>query len=697
VLNVSSDGEVRTAINTVYQSRHSERVKAYSQAQGILAIHEMAVIVQRLVKADISGVLFTADPVTSSRERMVGNYAHGLGDKLVSGEVESTSFSLERPKCRYSGPSELRRFSRKLYKLASRLEKDLGSPQDIEWAISKGKAYILQSRPITTMMGSNPVTGEFNDSLTGDFSWSCVNVGEAMPAVMTPFTWSASSRTWDELNILPGYAVVGNIGGRLYQNSTVMVTLLRARRSNIEDMIKELGGVREEYALELEQFLTPLPAITLFSILPGSLRMLRKIRTATKGLNTFIKENPGWCRAQCQRISMIENNEELATLSVNELTPYVIDTFWRTIATAWRHAELTGKLRRQLTEMVDATDADELLSNVSGADELLSSLGPVVGLSKLARGEMSHDDYLEQWGHRGPLEAEMAAPRPLEDPDWLDKQLEDFTRNPVDVENMLGRQRAKFDAAWKRLHERYPRRAKKIKRRLDKAAEANRMREAIRSELTRLIWVSRALALRAGDLTGIGNDIFFLTLDEILQLLQGTDTATAYIPARRRTYERYKALPPYPLLIRGRFDPFQWAADPDRSPHIFDSSGFLQEMKLKAPSENVILGMPGSAGRVEGTVRRLDTPEEWDRLLPGEILVTSQTNIGWTLIFPKVGAVVTDIGAPLSHAAIVARELGIPAVVNCGDATTRLRTGDRVRVDGTKGTIEILETRKTQA
>ena len=78
-------------------------------------------------------------------------------------------------------------------------------------------------------------------------------------------------------------------------------------------------------------------------------------------------------------------------------------------------------------------------------------------------------------------------------------------------------------------------------------------------------------------------------------------------------------------------------------------------------------------------------------LEPGEILVTSQTNIGWTLFFPKAAAVVTDVGAPLSHAAIVARELGIPAVVNCGDATARLRTGDRVRVDGTQGVVEILE------
>jgi len=102
-------------------------------------------------------------------------------------------------------------------------------------------------------------------------------------------------------------------------------------------------------------------------------------------------------------------------------------------------------------------------------------------------------------------------------------------------------------------------------------------------------------------------------------------------------------------------------------------------------------GAAGSAGRVEGIVRCLDSPEQGNQLQPGEILVTSLTNIHWTPLFPRAAAVVTDVGAPLSHAAIVARELGIPAVVGCGDATLRLKTGDRVRVDGGRGLVEILD------
>ena len=108
------------------------------------------------------------------------------------------------------------------------------------------------------------------------------------------------------------------------------------------------------------------------------------------------------------------------------------------------------------------------------------------------------------------------------------------------------------------------------------------------------------------------------------------------------------------------------------------------------PSSGVVAGFAGAAGIVEGPVRRLDCPEEGEQLQPGEVLVTATTNVGWTPLFPRAAAIVTDVGAPLSHAAIVARELGIPAVVGCGNATMRLRTGDRVRVDGGRGTVESL-------
>jgi phosphoenolpyruvate synthase/pyruvate phosphate dikinase len=148
VLGVQTDEGIRQAIHVVRRSRHNARVQAYSQAQGLEETeHEIAVVVQRLVRGDHAGVLFTADPVTGDLMRMTGNLVPGLGEKLVSGQANPQAFTLSRPKGTYSGPAELNRLARALYRNACRLEKELGGPQDIEWAIAGGRLYILQSRP----------------------------------------------------------------------------------------------------------------------------------------------------------------------------------------------------------------------------------------------------------------------------------------------------------------------------------------------------------------------------------------------------------------------------------------------------------------------------------------------------------------------------------------------------------------------
>jgi pyruvate,water dikinase len=196
----------------------------------------------------------------------------------------------------------------------------------------------------------------------------------------------------------------------------------------------------------------------------------------------------------------------------------------------------------------------------------------------------------------------------------------------------------------------------------------------------------RAFALKAAELTGLGEDIFMLYVNEVEALLAGKDTAVRHIAARKSNYEKYKCLPPFPSVIRGRFDPLAWLNDPHRRNDYYDPT-----LPLAAVNHTMLTGIPGAAGRVEGQVRVLSSPEEGDSLQTGEILVAATTNVGWTPLFPRAAAIITDIGAPLSHAAIVARELGIPAVVGCGHATSTLKTGDRVLVDGGQGMVQILD------
>jgi phosphohistidine swiveling domain-containing protein len=695
VLDVRSAERVRDAIHAVRRSRRSERVRAYSQAKGMDTGHDMAVVVQRLVRADMSGVLFTADPVTGSHAHMAGNFVFGFGEELVSGEVEPYTFTLARPKGHYDGPAGLKPFARKLFRLALRLEEDLGCSQDIEWAISGRDLFLLQSRPITTLIGHDPATGEWNDSLTGDYLWSNTNLVEAVPDVMTPSTWSLTrilhfdTATAVMPRTLP---VTGNICGRPYLNMSIAISVFRATGMKLPDAIRRVEELFGRLPEGLE--VTAPPVFTLSEMLrlvPANLRLEIQFRKRIRNMPEFVVEAPGQCKGFRQRILQSHTRDDLASLWCDALQPYVCHAFYMLRgATKW-FDNPAALLRRDLTELVGESDAGALLSNLSSDAELLASLGPVVAVARVAGGQWTREEYLERFGHRGPHEWELSVPQPAEDPDWLDRQLAEFAKSPVDVNALLEQQCSEHEAAWQRFQKRYPGKAKSMGGRICKFAADARTREAVRSEATRVAGVVRTFALRAGELTELGDGIFFLTLDEILDTLTGDETTikavAASIPARRETYTRYSDLPPYPTIINGRFDPFKWVADPDRRSDLFDS----HTSAIRTTASESIAGFAGAAGRVEGLVRRLHSPEESDQFQAGEILVTTTTNVGWTPLFPRAAAIVTDVGAPLSHAAIVARELGIPAVVGCGNATMRLRSGDRVMVDGGHGIVEILE------
>lgn len=291
-----------------------------------------------------------------------------------------------------------------------------------------------------------------------------------------------------------------------------------------------------------------------------------------------------------------------------------------------------------------------------------------------------------------PHEYELSMPIPLEDPDWLEKQIVEYKKADIDVEELLNKQRAHYEAARIRFKERYPNKVKWLDKQMEKAAEAAQLREQGRSEFVRVFRLIRTFALKAGELLGLGDDIFYLYINEVEDLLSGEASrkkqsdAVKYIPERKENYQKYKAMPPFPSIIRGRFNPLEWAKNPNRRLDYYDAAMPPAEL----PDSQTLSGYAGAAGRVEGIVRILANPEEGDKLQPGEILVAATTNVGWTPLFPRAAAIITDVGAPLSHAAIVARELGIPAVVGCGNATFRLKTGDRVMVDGGQGLVQVL-------
>ncbi|ATW25618.1 PEP/pyruvate-binding domain-containing protein [Candidatus Formimonas warabiya] len=687
VLNVRTDKELQEAIYAVFRSRQSERVKAYSSVQGIDQSHQIAIVIQLMVPSEISGVLFTADPITGSFANMIGNYVHGLGEQLVSGEANAYNFKLSRPKGKYDGPDEFKKYAVNLYQYAAKLERELGSPQDIEWTVARGKLYLLQARPITTLTPGNLDTYEINESLERDALWVNTNVGEAIPDVVTPLTWSLVRALDIESGFVPGYYLwSGNIYGRIYSNISQRLSAITALYGSSKLGLRILGEVFGQIPEGLTIPVYPFSRMDVIkAMLPGIKYYLKKNREISKSLSQSIQDTPDWCRRTKEAIKKINTKEELLDLWKHELEPYNAKAWWGLIVSGSK-AVLALTLSKKLTKLVGTEDANTLLSNLRGNSEL-ASLGPVMGISKVLKGEMSREEYFKQNGHRGPHEFELSIPDPSEDANWLERQIKEFEESDTDADELLKKQHTQYEAAWRRFGERFPNKVKWLEKQMAKASEGARIREAARSEFVRVFRVVRTFALKAGELTEIGENVFFLYINEVKDLLSDRNAKVQNIPARKENYEKYKALPPFPTIIRGRFNPFEWVKDPNRRMDYYDSIAPIET----ASDSETLRGFAGAAGKVEGIVRILANPEESEKLKPGEILVATTTNVGWTPLFPRAAAVITDVGAPLSHAAIVARELGIPAVVGCGNATLRLRTGDKVIVDGGQGIVRILE------
>ncbi len=718
-LNIRGEAGVLDAVKRCWASLWTARAIGYRTRHGIAQEDvSLAVVVQELVLADAAGILFTANPLTGVRDQVMINAAWGLGEAIVGGLVtpdtmvvdkasgtiakeeitEKKSMTVRTPEGTDEEPVPVGKRTAavltaeqaaELARLGTRIEQLYGQPMDIEWAMKDGSFFIVQARPITTLRSNNAVTEEWNDSLTGDYLWTNGNLGEAVPDVMTPCTWSLVQMFMSEAmgaNFMLGYQPMGNIGGRFYMNLSLSASqgaAIGMSRKWFTELIEQVFGRIPE---DLE--IPPIPVSRwslLRALVPIAVRLQLRVRANVKRLPAFLAAAPARCDGLRAQIQATSSPRELIELWHADLEPFFRDCCRMLEASTRQEGGALLTVRRALCKLVGEADANELLSGLSEGANHLASLGPLLGLAQLARGEIDRATFAQQYGHRSPHEFEVSLPRPAEDPDWIDREQAGLREAPVDVNTLLARQKEAQSAAWKRFQQRYPRKVEAMRRRIDKAAAVFRGREAARSEVMRVFWVLRTFVLRAGELTRLNDALFFLSIDEILAVLGGDETALACIPARRVLYERYRALPPYPALIRGHFDPFQWAADPQRRNDVFDASG-----GPRVPPSSTVTGFPGAEGVVEGWARVIPTFDEGDQLQVGEILVTSVTNVGWTPLFPRAAAVVTDVGAPLSHAAIVARELGIPAVVGCGNATMCLHTGDWVRVNGKKGIVEVL-------
>jgi pyruvate,water dikinase len=743
LLNVVREDEVLDAIKICWSSLFRPRVLSYLRALGEDVPVSVGVVIQAMVPAEISGVLFTANPLTGDAGEVVINAAYGLGASVVEGRVTPDTYRVDKAtgqlrdqiigdkaqqtllersggvrevavaRALREGPALSEQHLLHLSDLASRVESHFGDARDVEWAIAEQQVYVLQARPIVVPSMRNRRSSRRDRPWDRrKIVWSNANVGEALPGVATPFTWSVLSQ-FSDLGFRRAFGamgctvprdaeLVGDFRGRIYINLTEFSSIMSQVPWIHPSTLVRLGG--GQYASELDEVVAERSSTGFFLRLPQTVsryvrenyRLQARIdefetyfsdeRMRINGIDPRLLEPSGLDRMLGDVEHLLdETGSILLTAYANLLTAVllligVLRAFAREQGSGFYRELLSGLqdvasarpgfVLRQIAQL--ARDEPELAERIRTAE--LSEL-TVAGLPD-GRTRDALFRFLEEYGYRGVREAEIAAPRWSEDPTLMFAALRSHLTNTVgldererDLQNVRRR-------AEERLQKSVPFPLRPaVRKLLEVVRRFTRMREYLRGHVVEVLGMFRRVALEASRRIEArepeaGPDAaFFLTLAEVRRVLYDENERVAIRVQRRRLeHERNQALPEPPTTFVGF---------PPDDPTIASTSKRLR-------------GLAASRGVAEGKVRILRDPSQATAFEPGEVLVVAAADTGWAPLFLAASGVVTELGGPLSHAAIILREYAVPAVVNVTNATRSLRDGDLVRLDGDAGTVEIL-------
>ena len=663
--------DIPEAVKTVQASADNDRVKAYADnSEGV------AVVIQRFVKPEFAGVIFTSDVITGKDEKIVGNYVHGEGEQLVSGSSNAEVFTVNAITGEYEGNSELKPYAKTLLKYSLEIRRLYGMPMDIEWAVSGKKVYILQARPITTLRRLNMDSYDVNGTRSGYKMLTRTNVGEIFMKPVSPITFSVLEKINGMLG-LPDW--LDNIYGQAYMNISVMCSIQMAFGKTREQAFENIKSLAGNIPEGVEVPVSPFDK----KAFRGAMKVLffpkEKCHLTKKQKREMVRDLPESSREIIAHIRTLGSNAELINYWDNNMLPQVKNAFASILGVAGMQMVPLFGTHNKIAKIAGEEMADRLCGGCLGVVE---SMKPMLLLDDVIAGRLSKEEYVRTCGHRSPDEMELMAPRPYENPNYPDNVLAERRESGVDMYAMKASQEKAYEEALAEFKAKYPGRRKWIDKQIKGFAGANSFREEIRSKGVHIFCVFREFILRTGQINGLGDDVFMLMFDELFDCLHKEKFPLDVMKARRSSYEKYLEYPNFPNVIIGRFDPDKWVEDPDRR-----SDYYVQDMEVAPVNDGDIKGFAGAAGKIRGTAKVITNIDQIGELKKGDILVTTATNVGWTPAFSKLAAIVTDIGAPLSHAAIVAREFGIPAVVGCGNATMLIKTGDEIEVDGSAGVV----------
>ena len=757
-LNVIGEAALLDAVRSCWASLWLPRSIAYRQRQGIdHRTVKLAVVVQELVDAEVAGVLFTANPITGARDELVIDASPGLGEAVVSWMVTPDHHVLKKgtwaiverqigrrevvirpaagggtaqtahPAAEASGarctacgaaaepasqPALSEEALREIAQVGEAIERHYGTPQDVEWAWASGRCYVLQARSITALppLSAAPIMSA---------------VATASPALSSQPASTSGREGWrrgrrrgaeraarrgpnlaGELFPLRPYPldIDAHLRPMLWAVGNAMATPLGIRFPSVEDALEIEDGV----PVRLKVF-QPRPTW----------------RVVYKPWLTL------WQRRYCDLLrwqedsALVEVHRRVAALDARDLTAlswlevvatlheamglgpavavlrdrYLPSAIW-SVVRLWLLLRLTGQqqqfgalltgvetktleLNRELERLAGRVQAEAALRELFASSCTTELCATLAARPEAQAFWAAFQEFQRVYGHRETAITLCSQPSWREAPEI-----------PLGVIKALvaGQPRSEHKqdtpAAWERVRDdvlahsvlgKVPLRRAFVSL-LERARVFPQLREdthfyfglPLPQERRAVLELARRL-VEAGALD-VPGDVFYLTLPE----LEGAGDPWPPSPPE---VERLRA------LVSQRKARWQaLAGQPFVDPNLTETP--------ETPPEALLAGTPGSAGVAEGPVRLVHGPEEFGKLQPGDVLVAPYTNPAWTPLFVLAAAVVVDTGGAISHAAIVAREYGVPAVMGTRAATTRLTDGQRVRVDGTRGLVFASDSRE---
>ena len=749
-LNLRGSEQLLKAIQNCWASLFTDRAIIYRAKnnfdhKGVF----LSVVVQEMIFPEVAGIMFTADPITGRRKTISIDASFGLGEALVSGLVTADLYQVRSQKITkkqiskkkiaiYSLPEggtitkeippenqEMQALEDakiiELAELGQKIEKHYGCEQDIEWGYGEGKFYILQSRPITSLF---PVPQVPDDKFRVFASFGHIQV---MTDAMKPLSISLVKNLTNFLKEdASGYnPFVYSAGGRVFADFTgpLLFKPARHRLFKVLNNMDELLVSALSEAIKKEEFnklslskrslfrtlkkLAPIIVPTLIRV-QGNLHFKNPLK-ARAGANLLIKEiakEKGeyiFKAAGAERIQRIQQSMGEMPKILLKVASFWIAGVLASIALAKSLKKLVGEkesayLLSQLNKSLPGNVTTELglelgdLADIARKNpELVDYLEKVKGsnfyeeLLKVKGGlefKQELDNFLGKYGMRCIGEIDITKPRWKEDPTQLIPSILSNIRTSLPNEHREKFKQGKIEAeqAEADILSRFSFiKRKKISRLLKLYRNLLGMREHHKFALIILMDIyKRAIMEEARALVGKEillheEDIFYLNLDEIIALNENnfSGNVQGVIEQRKKQHEINQKL---------------------TVPRVITSEGEIITGKrsgVEAP-EGAFTGTPASAGVVEGIARVILKLED-AKLNPGEILVTTFTDPGWTPLFTSAAGLVIEVGGMMSHGSVVAREYGIPAVAGVENITDLIKDGSRIRVNGTEGYVQILE------